>query len=286
MALEALKKQLRCPACGVCDLDLGSSILTCSSCGHVLAVSGRNVIATGGTRLSADWEEMQTGSVDRYLDEHYEEDLTLARIFGGFIAVTIKESDRVLDVGCGLFPKLPAYIDQLRFGSYVGLEPLMTFVERDYDCVMGAVAEDLPFQDSSFDAHILSTSLDHIMDVDKAITELCRVLAPGGRFYFWVGLADPEIIARAKTFHPIFYGSRGIKRAARIAAAYAEYGYFMYRMWLRRRKLERGTPLDCVHCRYYTQESLRADLGKWNLEVRRSLLVPGSNGILIEAFPA
>lgn len=285
MGLKSLIARMRCPSCGEAGLALGADAAACVHCGHKLPVRGTNVNAAGGTQLSAEWEEMQAGSVERYQDEHYEEDQTLARIFGGFIAVTIAPGDRVLDVGCGLFPKLPAYVDELNIGDYVGLEPLTTHVERSYVCVTGAVAENLPFKDSSFDAHILATSLDHIMDVDRAIGELRRVLAPGGRFYFWVGLADPEIVARAKTFHPIFFGQRGVRRVARIAAAYAEYGYFIYRMWSRRRKLDRGIPLDHAHCRYYTRQSLFADLAKWNLEVRRSLLVPGSNGILVEAVP-
>jgi SAM-dependent methyltransferase len=285
MELTSLIARMRCPSCGGTDLTREDDAARCSKCGHGLPVQGDTVNASGRTQLSAEWEEMQAGSVERYQDEHYEEDETFARIFGGFMAVTISPSDRILDVGCGLFPHLPAYVDQLRFGEYVGLEPLTTPVERSYTCVTGAVAEDLPFQDASFDAHILATSLDHIMDVDRAIGELRRVLAPGGRFYFWVGLADPDIIARAKSFHPIFYGQRGVKRAARIAAAYAEYGYFMYRMWSRRRKLERGIPLDHAHCRYYTRHSLFADMEKWNLDVRRSLLIPGSNGVLVEAVP-
>lgn len=285
MELTALIVRMSCPSCGSGDLAPAADAASCSNCGHRLPVHGNNVNASGRTKLSADWEEMQAGSVERYQDEHYEEDETFARIFGGFIAVTISPKDCVLDVGCGLFPRLPAYVDGLKIGEYVGLEPLTTPVERGYTCVTGAVAEDLPFKDASFDAHVLATSLDHIMDVDRAISELKRVLAPAGRFYFWVGLADPEIIARAKTFHPIFYGQRGVKRAARIAAAYAEYGYFIYRMWSRRRKLERGIALDHAHCRYYTQKSLYADLEKWNLEVRRALLIPGSNGILIEAVP-
>lgn len=277
---------MRCPSCKGETLDLRSDAATCEKCGHQLPIHGQNVNASGGRKLSDEWEGMQEGSIERYQDEHYEEDETEASIFGGFIAVTAKPDDVVLDVGCGLFPEVPAYIRHLRLGDYVGLEPLTTAVKRDYTCVTGAVAEDLPFKDASFDAHVLATSLDHIMDVDAAIAEMRRVLRKGGRFYFWVGLRDPEIFARAKTFHTIFYGSKGAKRALRIVGAYAEYGLFMYRLWSRQRKLTRGIPLDTAHCRYYTYKSLFADLAKWNLDVRRTLLIPGTKSILIEAVPA
>lgn len=286
MELSELVDKMLCPSCKGGELKLEARAVSCRKCGHELAIDGKNVNASGGRKLSQEWEAMQEGSIDRYQDEHYEEDETEASIFGGFIAVSANPDDRLLDVGCGLFPEVPAYIRHLRLGGYVGLEPLPTAVDRDYTCVTGAVAEDLPFKDATFDAHVLATSLDHIMDVDAAVAEMRRVLRDGGRFYFWVGLRDPEIFARAKSFHTIFYGSKGIKRALRIAGAYAEYGLFMYRLWSRRRKLNRGIPLDHAHCRYYTHEGLFADLAKWKLSVRRTLLIPGTKSILIEAVPA
>ena len=48
----------------------------------------------------------------------------------------------------------------------------------------GAAA--LPFGDESFDAAVACLVFEHIDDVDEAITEVARVLQPGGRFVFFL----------------------------------------------------------------------------------------------------
>jgi len=44
-------------------------------------------------------------------------------------------------------------------------------------------AEDLPFPDRSFDGYTIAFGLRNVTDIDKALSEACRVLKPGGRFY-------------------------------------------------------------------------------------------------------
>jgi ubiquinone/menaquinone biosynthesis C-methylase UbiE len=44
-------------------------------------------------------------------------------------------------------------------------------------------AQAVPFEDASFDAVIANHMLYHVTDRTKALTEICRVLRPGGRFY-------------------------------------------------------------------------------------------------------
>jgi SAM-dependent methyltransferase len=286
MEVKDLLDRMRCPRCASEALERTDAAAVCASCGTSLPIEGNNVSGAAGKVLSDEWEEMQAGSVERYKDEHYEEDETIAKIFGGFIAVTLRPDDVIFDVGCGLFPSMPAYARDLRHGGFVGLEPLTTPVERDYVCMTGAVAEKLPLKDATFDAILLATSLDHIEHVDQAMAELKRILKPGGRIYFWCGLNEPEAMARAKSFHSIFFVTKGAKRALRIAAAPAEYAYFMYRMRKRRRDLAKGVALDTAHFRYYTRESLLKEMADNRLEVRRELLVPGNNSMLVEAVPA
>jgi ubiquinone/menaquinone biosynthesis C-methylase UbiE len=48
-------------------------------------------------------------------------------------------------------------------------------------------AQAIPFEDSSFDLVMANAMLYHVPDVDKAISEIRRVLKPGGRFYAGTG---------------------------------------------------------------------------------------------------
>lgn len=277
---------MRCPRCHREGLSLEKNALRCPACDTRLPVDGSNILVDyEAAALPDDWEKMQAESIERYEDEHYGEDETIASLFGGFIAVTLEADDVVLDVGCGLFPNLPAYVRHLRLGHYIGLEPLKTPVERSYDCLVGAVAEALPLKDGSINAAVLSTSIDHIADIDTAISELKRVLAPGGRLYFWVGVYEPEILPRSKTFYDVLYYGTLPKRALRVALAPLEYAWLFWQMRKRKRNLERGIPLDQYHCRYYTQDSLKKSLTDWGLEQTRYVLIPGTGSVLVEARP-
>jgi len=53
-----------------------------------------------------------------------------------------------------------------------------------------ARAEALPFPDASFDAVVLGEALHHFADPEAALSEVARVLAPGGRL--WVYDFDPR----------------------------------------------------------------------------------------------
>jgi SAM-dependent methyltransferase len=61
----------------------------------------------------------------------------------------------------------------------------------DLVCVEGD-ALDLPFEDGSFDRIIAAEVLEHIPDDERAISELSRVLAPGGRIAVTVPARFPE----------------------------------------------------------------------------------------------
>ncbi len=40
---------------------------------------------------------------------------------------------------------------------------------------------DLPFKTAAFDAAYATESLEHAVDIDRAVAEMCRVVKPGGR---------------------------------------------------------------------------------------------------------
>jgi dolichol-phosphate mannosyltransferase len=85
----------------------------------------------------------------------------------------------ILDVGCG-----SSKIIQSHPGS-VGLDfsfKKLRFLRETNPLLVHGSVFNLPFQDESFDTVICSQVIEHIPDTDVAISELLRVLKPGGRF--------------------------------------------------------------------------------------------------------
>ncbi len=81
---------------------------------------------------------------------------------------------RVLDVGCGQKPYEPIFAPYA--ATYVGVDP----VDNPRAELKGFV-EDLPVEDGSFDVVLCNQVLEHSDDPAKAVSELRRVTAHGGR---------------------------------------------------------------------------------------------------------
>jgi len=59
-------------------------------------------------------------------------------------------------------------------------------------------AQALPYSDDSFDAVVLITVLGEIPDQDRALSEIARVLRPGGRLIVGEMLFDPHVVTSGK----------------------------------------------------------------------------------------
>ncbi|MBI9034841.1 MAG: methyltransferase domain-containing protein [Bacteroidales bacterium] len=116
-----------------------------------------------------------------------------ARFFAGFIAPYL--NGRVLDIGCGPNP-LPYYLEQYPLNLISGIDPLEPFSPHPFEFVRG-FAEFLPWSDESFDIVLAATSLDHVIDLDLAFSEIVRVLKRNGLFLVWEWFAD-----EAKPYDP------------------------------------------------------------------------------------
>ena len=131
-------------------------------------------------RHAAWWQDGFTEGAD---PEYEEQILPLA-------AAHLAGARRVLDVGCG-----EGQIARLALRGdaevAIGVDPTWGQVKVAAERGGGASfaragAAALPFASGRFDAAVACLVFEHITDVDAAIGEVARVLAPGGRFLFFL----------------------------------------------------------------------------------------------------
>ena len=98
-------------------------------------------------------------------------------------AVAEMHPERVLEVGCG-WGELAEWIARDAAASVVAvdLSPRMVELagERGVDARVADVQQ-LPFADGEFDCVVAAWMLYHVPDLDRAFSEVVRVLRPGGR---------------------------------------------------------------------------------------------------------
>ncbi|MGI8421442.1 MAG: class I SAM-dependent methyltransferase [Gaiellaceae bacterium] len=133
-----------------------------------------------------------------------------------FAAVAEANPSRVLEVGCGT-GELAERI-QRELGATVvavDLSPRMVSLaaERGIDARL-ADAQELPFADGEFDCVVAGWVLYHLPDVDRGISELVRVLEPGGTFVAGTLGADNflelwELLGDPRTDTPTFGRENG-----------------------------------------------------------------------------
>lgn len=103
--------------------------------------------------------------------------------------VTIRDGERVLELGSGLGIVANLMAGKNPSGQVFGIEyaaeqiagcdqekPNLEFIQGD--------AHQLPFEDQSFDMVYGRYVLEHLQDPQQALSEVYRVLKPGGRAYF------------------------------------------------------------------------------------------------------
>ena len=90
----------------------------------------------------------------------------------------------ILDAGCGEGVTLAKLVKLFPQARVVGLdaEPENLEICRKHGLpVRGGSLFELPFSDASFDTVLFSEVIEHLREPGKALTEIFRVLRPGGR---------------------------------------------------------------------------------------------------------
>lgn len=103
-----------------------------------------------------------------------------------FISVLEPHSgERILDIGAGKGEKAAKVLESSQGIEVFAVDPnerRVAEAKRDYPAVKSSVAgaEKLPFGDAYFDKAYSTLALHHFANLDQALSEISRVLKPGG----------------------------------------------------------------------------------------------------------
>ena len=90
---------------------------------------------------------------------------------------------KVLDIGCGKGRFARVFQEQEPGAELWGLDistEMLRFVPPGIRAVAASMTE-MPFAGDSFDGAYATESLEHAVEIEKAVAEICRVVKPGGR---------------------------------------------------------------------------------------------------------
>lgn len=178
-----------------------------TSLGPLVTPQAWGATVDGERHLACGLSELADGA---RLFDHFRHQLKPGRLTGL----------RVLDLGCGYGGRSVYYATKAGAAQVVGVEPSSEVVALCEDLARKVacsnvrfrvgIAEDLPFDDASFDAVIAFDVLEHVQDPQQAFREIRRVLPSDGRAwlafpsYRGARASHLDFITRVPALHRIF----------------------------------------------------------------------------------
>ncbi len=166
-------------------------IVYCVNCGFVFKDTSNDLVKL----------EIFSTNNNRY--ESFEQDFTKQYLFeeANLIKHIFDDSVSIIDIGCSTGCLL-YYLKQKGFNNIIGLDPSKTSCykaeQKGLNVVNGSIYDDYPGFNNRFNLIILSHVLEHLLDVDTAITNIKKWLSQDG--YIYICLPDESLCDK-------FYGS-------------------------------------------------------------------------------
>lgn len=142
----------------------------------------------------------------------------------------------VLELGCGGGINMEFY-DPARIKSFAGLDPSPALLDRSREAaqakgmsadIRAGIGEAMPFADASFDTVLVTFTLCSVHDQPQVLSEMRRVLRPGGKALFLEhgGAPDAGTARLQRVIEPVWKrigGNCHLTRA--ITGAYEKAGF-------------------------------------------------------------
>lgn len=225
MASIADESLVRCPSCRLGFLSQGAEQATCGHCSAAFRVAGGvvDLLPSAAERPSLVQRAMEWNRLVRiYESRLWRRNPLLTAAFGCTFeeeqaailrSLSLRPEARVLDLACGSGIYTRPLARAAPAGVVLGLDlswPMLSYAaararEEQAGNILWlrASALDIPIADAALDGVSCCAALHLFSDLPRALSEIRRVLAPGGRFAFgmarrregWLG--DAETMATA-----------------------------------------------------------------------------------------
>jgi ubiquinone/menaquinone biosynthesis C-methylase UbiE len=190
----------------------------------------------GRARTRHEWELLRTASWEAYTRHYNERVPTIEEEFDlwteyhqhrhemryDLVADAVRDhlpaAGRILDVGCGSALVADRLLDVrahyvgVDFGGHHTVYAAKRLAGNDsaLECSIGRCdGELLPFPDATFDVVVMSEVIEHLLQPERAVWEVARVLKPGGVFVMTTNNAS-EMPLRSPLTHPFAWIEKAI----------------------------------------------------------------------------